>query len=149
MNLTHLHLILNHVPVIGVPLALTFLIYGIYVRDKSVQRFALMVIVAVAAIAVPVYMTGEPAEEAVENLPGVTESLIENHETAATVSIVLTLMAGAIGVVSLMFSKDERKFRLCTNSALVAAAIATAALAYTANLGGKVRHTEVRSTGSK
>jgi hypothetical protein len=43
-------------------------------------------------IALPVYFTGEPADELVENLPGVAESLIDKHKYAALFAL---LMAGA------------------------------------------------------
>ena len=145
MNLAHIHLILNHIPVIGIPVALAFLLYGIYVKNQPSQRFALLVLIGLAAVVLPVYFTGEPAEEVVEHLPGVAESFIEAHESAAMFSLVLTLMTGAAAFIALWFQKDPKKSRLLNFAVVGVASLAVLSLLYTANLGGKVRHTELRS----
>lgn len=145
MNLAHIHLILNHIPVIGIPVALAFLIYGTYVKNQLTQRFALLVLIGLAAVVLPVYFTGEPAEEVVEHLPGVAESFIEAHEDAAMFSLVLTLLSGATAFIALWFQKDPKKSRLLNFGVMGVASLAVLSLLYTANLGGKVRHTELRS----
>lgn len=148
MNLAHIHLILNHVPVIGIPVALAFLVYGIYVKNQQSQRFALLVLIGLASVVLPVYLTGEPAEEVVEHLPGVAESFIEAHEDAASFSLVLTLLAGAAAGIALWFQKDLQKSRLLNFGVIIIASLAVLSLLYTANLGGKVRHTELRSVAA-
>ena len=148
MNLAHVHLILNHIPVIGIPVALAFLAYGIYVKNQPSQRFALLVLFGLAAMVLPVYFTGEPAEEVVEHLPGVAESFIEAHEDAAMFSLVLTLITGVAAFVALWFQKDPKKSRLRNFGVMGIASLAVLSLLYTANLGGKVRHTELRSSSA-
>lgn len=148
MNFAHIHLILNHVPIIGIPVALTFLVYGIYVNNQPSKRFALLALIGLAAVVLPVYLTGEPAEEVVEHLPGVAESFIESHEDAAMYSLVLTLLTGAVAFIALWFQKDPMKSRLLNFGVMAVASIAVLSLLYTANLGGKVRHTELRSSSS-
>ncbi len=91
------------------------------------------------------YFTGEPAEEVVEHLPGVAESFIEAHEEAAKFSLVLTLMTGVSAFVALWFQKDTKKCRMLNLGVMAVASIAVLSLLYTANLRGKVRHTELRS----
>lgn len=145
MNLAHIHLILNHIPVVGIPVALVFLVYGICGKNQSSQRFALLVLIGLAAMVLPVYFTGEPAEEVVEHLPGVVESFIEAHEEAAMFSLVLTLITGAAAFIALWFQKDQVKSRLANLGVVGFASLAIVSLLYTANLGGKVRHTELRS----
>lgn len=145
MNLAHIHLILNHIPVVGIPVALAFLVYGIYIKNQPSQRFALLVLIGLAAVVLPVYFTGEPAEEVVEHLPGVAESFIEAHEDAAMVSLVLTMMTGAAAFIALLFKNDPKKSRLLNFGVIGVASFAMISLLYTANLGGKVRHTELRS----
>ena len=148
MNLAYMHLILNHIPMIGMPVALIFLLYGFYFKNPSSQRFSLFVLIALSALVVPVYLTGEPAEEVVEHLPGVVESVIESHEEAAEVSLVLTLITGLTAFVALWFHKDERKSRALNLAVVACASVAVASLVYTANLGGKIRHTEFSSSVS-
>ncbi len=147
MNLAHIHLILNHIPVVGIPVAIAFLAYGIYLKNLPSQRFSLFVLMGLALMVLPVYLTGEPAEEVIEHLPGVTESFIEAHEDAAMFSLVLTLIAGTAAFIALWFQKDPRKCRLVNIGVMGFASLAVLSLLYTANLGGKVRHTELRSGG--
>ncbi|MEZ4816178.1 MAG: hypothetical protein R3A80_13410 [Bdellovibrionota bacterium] len=146
MNLAHLHLILNHIPIVGIPIALAFLIQGIWAKNKSTQKFSLIVLFVLALIVLPVFYTGEPAEEVIEHLPGVTEAFIHPHEEAAELSLILTLITGALAFLALFFQKDEKKARILNFGVIGVATIATASLIYTANLGGQIRHTEFRSS---
>lgn len=148
MNFAHIHLILNHIPVIGIPVALAFLVYGIYVKNQPSQRFSLLVLIGLAAIVLPVYFTGEPAEEVIEHMPGFAESFIGAHEDAAMFSLILTLLTGAAAFVAFWFQKDPNKSRWLNFVVLGIAIVAVLSLLYTANLGGKVRHTELRSGGA-
>ncbi len=145
MNFAHLHLLMNHIPLIGIPVALSFLAHGLWTKNSSSQRFSLLVLTVLAAMVLPVYLTGEPAEEVVEHLPGVVESFIESHEDFAKFSLILTLATGAFAFIGLWFQKNEvRRFWL--NSGIMGIAIvALISLAYTANLGGKIRHSELRA----
>jgi hypothetical protein len=144
MNFAHIHLILNHMPVIGIPGALLFLAIGLYQKNIGTQRTALFVLVGLAVLVLPVYFTGEPAEEVIEHLPGFAESFIEPHEDAAIFSLVLTLVTGVFAIVTLWFQKDPKKGSLLTKGTFAFGCLAVASLFYTANLGGQVRHTELR-----
>ncbi len=145
MNLAHLHLIVNHLPVVGIPLVLLFLGYGLYTKNLLLQRFSLKVLFIVSLLLLPVYFSGEPAEKIVEHLPGVTESLIESHEDAALFTLIVTLIMGALAAVALYFRKNEKRFGGLSKIVFVVGCLSVASLLYTANLGGQVRHTEVRS----
>ena len=103
MNLAHIHLLLNHIPLIGLPIAIAFLGYGLWTQTPPVQKFSLFIITCLALVILPIYFTGEPAEKLVEHLPGVGESLIESHEGAAQYSLALTLIVGVSAIVGLLF----------------------------------------------
>lgn len=145
MNLAHLHLVLNHIPIVGIPVALAFLAQGLWVRNPATHRFSLIVLFVLSVMVLPVFFTGEPAEEVVEHLPGVAESFIEAHEEAAKFSLVLTLLSGAVAFIALWFQRDEKKARLLNLGVMGVATLAIVSLLYTAKLGGEVRHTEFRS----
>lgn len=145
MNLAHIHLILNHIPVVGIPIAMVFLAYGLCQKNAPAQRFALLVLIGLAAVVLPVYFTGEPAEKVIEHLPGVAESFIESHEDAAMFSLILTILSGVSACVALWFQGDPKKSRMLNLSVMGTACLSVLSLVYTANLGGKVRHTELRS----
>lgn len=145
MNFAHIHLLLNHVPVIGLPIALAFLVFGLIKRNGPVQRFSLFVLFGLAAMVLPVYFTGEPAEKIIEHLPGFGESVVESHEDAALFSLILTLVTGVAAAVAFLILKNEKKGRIACFGVVGLAGLAIISLGYTANLGGKVRHTELRS----
>lgn len=144
MNYSHLHLLLNHIPVVGIPLALCFLAYGYAWKNEGAQKFALVSLVALAALTLPTYFTGEPAEELVEHLPGVAESFIESHEEAAEVALIFTLITGVAASATLWLGR-ARLVRYTVLGTMLAALVATLSLGYVANLGGKIRHTEIRN----
>lgn len=145
MNFAHIHLVLNHIPIVGIPVAIIFLAYGLLSKNQPTQKFSLWVLFALAAVVLPVYLTGEPAEDVIESLPGVAEVFIESHEGAAKVSLVFTLVTGLSALGALWFQQNQMKSRLVNTSVLVVACFAVLSLFYTANLGGQVRHTELRS----
>ncbi len=145
MDPTHLHLILNHLPILAVPLALAFLAAGILRASRDLKQGALVLLVLAGLAIWPVYLTGEPAEEAVENLPGVAESLIEQHEDAAKIALVLVelLAVGALG--GLILSRKSEIGKTITLPLLGLGLVATLSLGWVGFLGGQIRHTEIRS----
>ena len=74
MGAAHLHLILNHVPVLGVVFAGLLLGTALWYRSPQFQRLALVMVVGSALVAVPVYLTGEGAEDMVEGMAGVSRA---------------------------------------------------------------------------
>jgi hypothetical protein len=145
MTLAHMHLYLNHVPIIGIPIAMVFLGIGLYLKSELLQKSALIVLVAISAVVLPVYFTGEPAEERVEHIVGVSESTIESHEDAAEYSLILTLVAGIAAMSALWFQRGGRRRPVLNQAVMGVAVAAVASLVYTANLGGKIRHSEFGS----
>lgn len=149
MNLVHLHLLLNHLPVIGVPLIAALLMYGILRRQRDVQRAALAGFILLAVLTVPAYLTGEPAEEAIEHAPGVATALIGRHETLATVAMALTALLGAWSALGLFFSRRDRLVpRLVLNGGVLLAVLAVGALIPTGYYGGQIRHEEIRAASA-
>ena len=67
MNGAHLHLVLTHLPVLGIAFATILLALGWYRKSRALQQAALSALVIGAIAAGAAYWTGEGAEEAVEN----------------------------------------------------------------------------------
>src|ERR687891_211232 len=98
MSFTHLHLLLNHVPVVGTFMVTALLALAFARRSSELTKASLAGLVGLAAIAVVVYFTGEPAEEAIENLPGFSEAVTERHEEFAAAA---TIVLGIVGSIAL------------------------------------------------
>lgn len=146
MDLVHIHLLLNHVPVIGLVIGFLILAWGMFRKYSDVKDAGLIVLFVTSLVAIPVYLTGEPAEEAVEKLAGVSDQLIELHEDAAVYSLALCIAVGIAAFVLLIARRflSETLAMIGTFLVLVLAAVAGASIAYTSNLGGQVRHSEIR-----
>lgn len=147
MNIAHLHLLMNHLPVIGVPISACFLAYAVWSGQVKLQRFSLLVLFIISLFVIPVYLSGEPTEKVVEHIPGISESLIEPHEEAAGVALTLTAIVGLSALVGLVSLSKPKIFSYAVRSTLILSFIATVALAYVANLGGQIRHSEIRANG--
>ena len=148
MNAAHIHLMLNHVPLFGA-LAVTILCaVALFRRQQGLARGGLVVALLTAIVALVVYLTGEPAEELVENLPGISEAVLETHEEVA---LVATIVAGAYGVLALigLFAFRHGVTMRVTRILLVLSFLPLATMAYTAYLGGQIRHSEIRSNAGE
>ncbi len=146
MNYAHIHLILNHLPVITIPFATVFLIFSIYKKNNQVKMFSLLVLAIACLSSVPVYYTGEPAEHAIEDIPSVTESVIHPHEEMAEKSLILSLVTMAAAIAAIALTKNEKRNRQLTYLTVGLALFTSMALGYTASLGGQIRHTETRES---
>ena len=80
INWAHVHLIINHIPVVAIPVTLLFLIWSEALDNRSMKQVSLLFLIVLSFIAVGVFLTGEPAEEIIEKLPGIAETVIEAHE---------------------------------------------------------------------
>ncbi|MBL0334502.1 MAG: hypothetical protein IPP73_04010 [Chitinophagaceae bacterium] len=146
MDSTHIHLLLNHFPVIGTLIGSGLLVWGIFRKQINLQISASVILALMAIVAIPVYLTGEPAEEAVEELPGVSEGLIEQHESAATLAIWIMIITGILALAAFIFNRMQKKQAgVLFIITAICSVLSFAAMARTGYYGGQIRHTEIRS----
>ena len=148
MSGVQLHLALTHVPVILALLAFVMLTVNFMLKNDTLTKTAYVLLVAAGIAAIPVFLTGEGAEEAVENLPGVSESIIESHEDLAKLSMVAISIAGAAALAGLLAFKSAFANRFLKVAVFVLSMIAGGLMAQTAHLGGQIRHTEIRDAAA-
>ncbi len=147
MNATHLHLLLNHIPILGCFFGLGLLIAGAVSHNGGMwfTRAALVFFVIVGVSAVPANLTGEPAEHAVLKLPGVTRDAIHEHEEAAEVALIAASLLGAVALATMLLQQRNHP---ATRRALVAvwalALITAGLMARTGYEGGLIRRPELR-----
>ena len=104
MDPVHVHLFLNHVPIVGSFAAVLLLAYAAIRKSDEVMRVGLVALVLTALVAIPVYLTGEPSEDIVEKLPGVSEAFMEEHEDAGKLALIAAIVT-AIATSPLLGSK--------------------------------------------
>lgn len=143
MDATHVHLLLNHFPIIGTLIGAAVMLWGMIRHDKTIRAVAAVIVMAMAVMAIPVYLTGEPAEERVEHVSGVSEAMIEEHQEAAELAIVVMAVAGLSSLLALLLqyrSGSKIPFAI----AFVLTLGAFAAMAWAGYNGGQIRHSELR-----
>lgn len=145
MSFAHLHLLLNHFPVIGAILAIALLGFAVLRRNDVLGRTSLWLFGMLGVVSVAVYFTGGPAEEAIEKLPGFSEAITERHEESAQVATIAFALFGAMALGALAFFRKKSLPRSLMLGAFVLSIVAGGMMGYTALLGGQVRHTEIRS----
>ena len=146
MSWGHVHLLLNHVPVIGTFLCLLLLLVAFARKSEELKKVTLGLFVLIALVTIPVYLTGDPAQDMVQNIPGVSRAMINRHEDSALFSLIAVEVAGVIALVGLLlFRRNKGLANLLTIVTLVFSLITGGLLAWTSNLGGQIRHTEISS----
>ena len=145
MNNAHVHLMVNHLPIAGLLIGILVLITGLVLKKTEVRLTGLGVFIFSAIASVFAFYTGEGAEEVVENVAGISETLIHAHEEYADSFFTLTLILG--GISCIIFITEVRKFSLSKYLVMLCllVAIADGILAiYVGASGGEIRHTEIR-----
>jgi uncharacterized membrane protein len=146
MNAAHIHLLLNHIPLIGAAVAILLLAVGVVRKSAELKKTSLWIFVIAALVTIPVYLSGEPTEGVVEHLPGVAKPIIEQHERTALFSLIAIEVLGVVSLAGLFASRRSAEVsKLFVTAALGVSIIAGGLMAWTANLGGQIRHTEIRS----
>ena len=87
MDLTHTHLLLNHFPAIGTIIGGGLFVVALIAKSDDLKRASLVVLLGIALLSIPTYITGNGAQDAIKSLPGVSKSQMEAHEGAAFLAL--------------------------------------------------------------
>lgn len=146
MDQTHIHLLITHLPIFGSLLGTLVLGYGMWKKSDSTQLASYYLLVISAIGAAIAYLTGEAAEETVENIQGVSENTIEQHADFASYALVALVAVGVISLIGIYFKIIKSTFAKPTAMiTLFLALIGFGLVARTGYLGGQIRHTEIAS----
>jgi hypothetical protein len=101
--------------------------------------------VILALTTIPIYLTGEPAEEQLERQPWFSKTLAETHEERAEGGLVAVLITGAGAAVALWRGRKGRSLGIFLPSAVLVGLVVSAPFfAAAALVGGELRHDEIR-----
>jgi hypothetical protein len=155
MNLAYMHVVINHFPIMGVPIGLGLLALGAYARNEPIKRAALLVFVFVGLVTIAVFLLGRAGHESIEHLPGVSEAAVDAHGAMAGAALLATELLALLSLV--VFARYGGPAMLSRTPRAVVAApvpgwavavvfvvglVAAGVLGYTGKLGGQIRHTE-------
>lgn len=146
MNNAHLHLVVNHLPIIFPIVGLIILLISIFTKSDVSKRNAYIVFILGAVASVAAMATGEGAEDAIENIQGVSENLMHRHEEAAEIFAGMSYFLGAVSLLG--FLTSYRNFsldKLMPVTILIVAGVSLYFAQEAGRTGGEIRHTEIRS----
>jgi uncharacterized membrane protein len=147
MNYAHLHLVLNHFPIIGTIIGLGLLLLSFGGNSGDLRRSGLIVFAANALLAIPTFLSGFGARIMLSQDPSVPSALIERHEAAAMLSLWFMETTGALALVALWRShRTSRPGRWHAPTVLLFALLTVGLMSRTGNTGADIRHPEVRAS---
>ena len=147
MNAAHLHLILNHIPVFTTIFGLILIIASRIGERPATLRIGLYTLIAGAIFAVPAYLTGEPAEDAIKHLSGIGS--VDAHEEIAGIALACSALLGVVAAVMALRMRahviPSRSFLI---TLLALATVSTSLFSVTAYFGGQIHHSEIAAAQS-
>jgi uncharacterized membrane protein len=145
MDLAHIHLLLNHFPTIGMIIGGGLFLISLITKSDDLKRASLVVLVGIALISIPTYMSGNGAQEALKSVQGVSKSLIETHEGTAFVGLGFMEFLGAFAWLGLWQFRRLRRVPTWNLAVILVLTLVTFGLmARASNIGGEIRHAEIR-----
>jgi uncharacterized membrane protein len=145
MNPAHVHLLLNHLPTVGFCIGLVLYHVAIFRKNEELQEACLVLFFLTAALTIGTYVSGNDAQQALKDTTGVSEGVMNAHESAALVAFIFMQATGFFSWLGLWMSRRlQRAVRWNSAVILVLAIVTFGLMTRAANLGGEIRHTEIQ-----
>ena len=146
LSATHLHLMFNHIPVIGTGFVAIVLGWGLFRHSREITSLGLALLVILALVTIPVYLTGEPTADQQEHAAWFNKDRVDDHEEEAERGLIAILVTGAVALAAIWLRRGARPgVPFVTGLAFVGTLVSAGLFALAALDGGKIRHTELRS----
>lgn len=140
------HMLLNHIPIIGLFMALVVLVTGLVVRQTALQLTGLVLAALTAGASLPVANYGDAAYPAIyDTLDGHGRGWLDYHAELAETWLPLFYANAALAVIALVLGIVRP--RLLRWASLLVALITLAGIvgaSIVARSGGKIQHPEFR-----
>lgn len=141
MNTAHLHLITNHLPVLGLAFSAISLLWGMYKNSRNTLLLAFSLVLISALGGFIAGNTGEGAEEAVEKMIGISHEAIHEHEEAAEAAMPFIIASGILSMVAGFLLIKNHTYSKISQWLLLLSVVTGCSLSARAGLlGGKIRH---------
>ena len=148
MNSAYLHLVITHLPVVGTLFGSCLFGYALVRRSEELKRTGLLAFVLVALLAAPAYLSGQPAADLLKHLmPGMTMDACDQHMEVGVLALAGSSVLGVVSLAGLLLCRNKKSLpAIAAVLVLVLALVSCGMMAWTANLGSKIRHVEIRNS---
>ena len=150
MNLVHVHLWLNHLPILGTLITLALFVLSLAFDRDDLKQASLALFVMIALFSIPAYMSGNAAQNEIKDNPDFSMELIQAHQGSALMAFIFIELTGAVSLIGLWrFSRSEknpwmeRPSKLNLIAVLVLSVVTSGLMAVAGNTGGEIRHAEI------
>ena len=147
MNLAHVHLVLNHFPIVGTIIGFALFLSSVAGKNEDLQRASLIVLAAVSLLALPTFFSGVGAQAAIGRDSAVSSDLIERHEGAAMLALLFMGITGSLALAELwrrQRNKRGKRWSWNLTAILLSSALTVGLMTRVGTTGGDIRHPEVR-----
>lgn len=142
MNYAHLHLLINHFPIIGSIIGLGLFLVSFFGKNQDLRRASYITFVGIGLITIPAFISGFGAQQMI-NGPGVSDALIRRHESSALLSMWFMVITGALALIGLwQAQRSGQPPRGNVAAVLIFSLLSVVLLGRTSNTGGDIRHPE-------
>jgi hypothetical protein len=140
-----IHVLINELPAIGVGLGTLLLLIAAIAGGDGLRKLAFSLFLVAAVIQVLVYLSGLPTANTLQYVPGITAAGLDQHHTAALLSLIAVELLGVLGATAILSFKRKRTLsRTFLRIALLCSLATTAACGWTVYLGKDIRNSIVR-----
>lgn len=144
MNPVQIHLMLAHLPVVGLLAVVALLVVAITAKSELLFKTACGFLLACSLFAVGSYLSGPPSYEIIEAAHLAEEEIVERHALFGQISFVGMILLAAMTLGGIIqYFQGEAPGRAMRAALLAAAILMAAVLVWTAHEGGEIRHPEL------
>jgi uncharacterized membrane protein len=140
----HIHIMVNHFPVILAVMGALAVVLAIVRGQRGIWLYATVSLTLAAVTVIPTYFTGDPAKNALNRPWYVAPGVIKAHEDAATIAALLVVLAGLVALFAwrrlVRYSREVRMPGTLRAALFVTSIAAAISIAYASLLGGRVVH---------
>jgi uncharacterized membrane protein len=139
---SHWHMLMSVFPPFGLLFTLGFYVAGLRTHNDVIKRTCLVVLVGLALLSVPIYLSGQGAASPAS--PRIAKEMLGAHTSVGIAALIALLATGLAALVELVRSRrsavDPR------HVVLALAVIALGVMAVASELGFETSHRELQST---
>ena len=144
MNGAQLHLLTVHLPVVGMLAALVLMTVALVRDSETMVRTAIGFVVFGTVLGAPAYFSGPEAMEVAKGFASIDEHLVEQHAILAKAAFFASVVLAAIAIKVWWDARGAQTGKGTRIGLLCATLVIAWLMAWTAHLGGIIRHPEIR-----
>ena len=144
MNGAQLHLLVVHLPVVGILAATVMMTLALIRNSEFMARTAIGLVVFGALLAAPAYFSGPYANDVVKRFTPIDDHLVEQHALIAKAAFFATVLLAAIAIKIWCDARGGETGKGTRIGLLCAMLVIAWLMAWAAHLGGIIRHPEIR-----